>query len=92
MSLLLVAVVDMAPGRGADGQAYEDAVLTLLGRHGGTLERRMRGTGSPEEVHVIRFAERAGYEAFLADEERLALRARFGDAAPATRVIEVRDV
>ena len=92
MSVLLVAVVDMAPGHGADGQAYEDAVLALLGRHGGTVERRMRGTDSPDEVHIIRFAERAGLESFLVDPERLALRAHYGDAAPTTRVIEVRDL
>ena len=90
--LLLVAVVEMAPGHTPAGQRYEDEVLGLLERHGGTIERRMRGLDSPTEVHVIRFRTRAGYEAFMIDPARLAHRDRIGDAAPTTRVIEVRDL
>ena len=90
--LLLVAIVEMAPGHGEAGRRYEDAVLALLERHGGTLDRRMRDTGSDNEVHVIRFRARAGLESFMVDPDRLELRARLGDAAPSTRVIEVRDV
>lgn len=89
--LLLVAVVEMADGHAEAGRRYEDAVLALLGRHGGALERRLREEGGTE-VHVIRFAERAGLDSFLADPQRLALRAGLGDAAPTTRVLEVRDV
>ncbi|MDG4830140.1 hypothetical protein O7627_12620 [Solwaraspora sp. WMMD1047] len=89
--VLLVAVVEMVPGQAAAGHRYEDQVLALLGRHGGSIERRMRGTDSPTEVHVIRFGSRAGLESFLADPDRLALREQAGDAAPTTRVIEVRD-
>jgi hypothetical protein len=44
------------------------------------------------EVHLIRFASRHGYESFLADPERVALRATLGDAAPTTRVLEVHEV
>jgi hypothetical protein len=52
----------------------------------------MRSTDSPTEVHVIRFRSRAGYESFMVDPERLDYRDRIGDAAPTTRVLEVRDV
>jgi hypothetical protein len=90
--LLLVAIVEMAPGHAAVGQKYEDAVLELLDRHGGSIERRLRETDSPTEVHLIRFASRAGYESFMADPDRLGHRERIGDAAPTTRVIEVHDV
>jgi hypothetical protein len=90
--LLLVAIVEMAPGSTLAGQGYEDFVLGLLGRHGGALERRVRSTDSATEVHVIRFGSRAGYESFLADPERLGYRDRIGAAAPATRVLEVRDL
>ncbi|KKJ95527.1 hypothetical protein LQ51_26700 [Micromonospora sp. HK10] len=89
--LRLVALVDL----GADAEAgrrYEDAVLALLGRHGGRLERRLRTGDGGTEVHVIRFAARAGYDGFLVDPERVALRAELGDAAPRTQVLEVRDV
>ena len=89
--LLLVAVVEMAPGEAEAGRRYEDEVLALLTRHGGSLERRMRGTDAATEVQVIRFAARAGYDSFMADPDRVALRERLGAAAPTTRVIEVRE-
>lgn len=90
--LLLVAVVAMAEGHIEAGQRYEDRVLALLPRHDGILERRVRDASGAEEVHLIRFRERAGYEAFMVDPDRLALRADLGDAAPTTRVVEVQDV
>ncbi|MEU1642871.1 hypothetical protein ACGFIP_26565 [Micromonospora zamorensis] len=90
--LTLVALVEYASGAEAAGQRYEDAVLAFLGRHGGQLERRLRGTDGQTEVHVIRFDARAGYESFLVDPERAALRAALGEAAPTTRVIEVHEV
>ncbi|MFC4148550.1 GNAT family N-acetyltransferase [Micromonospora mangrovi] len=86
----LVALVEF--GAVEPGRRYEDSVLTLLGRHGGRLERRLRTGDGSGEVHVIRFAGRAGYESFLADPERAALRATLGDDAPRTRVLEVTDV
>jgi hypothetical protein len=89
--LFLVAVVDLAPDAVDAGHRYEDAVLGLLGRHGGRLERRLHSTDDRTEVHLIRFGSRAGLAAFLADPERLAQRAAMGDAAPTTRVIEVHD-
>jgi hypothetical protein len=42
-------------------------------------------------VHLIRFRSRAGYESFMVDTDRLAYRAELGDAAPSTRVVEVRE-
>jgi hypothetical protein len=90
--VFLVAVVDLVPDQAAAGRAYEDAVLGLLGRHGGAVERRLRGTDAQTEVHLIRFRSRAGYRSFLVDPERLDRRDRLGDAAPNTRVIEVREL
>ncbi|GAA4170370.1 hypothetical protein GCM10022251_64180 [Phytohabitans flavus] len=90
--LLLVAIVEMAEGKVEVGQRYEDEVLAFLPKHGGSLEKRMRATDAPTEVHVIRFASRAGYESFMVDPDRLSLRNEIGDAAPTTRVIEVRDL
>ncbi|WP_327042593.1 hypothetical protein OG400_09945 [Micromonospora ureilytica] len=89
--LTLVAIVEFAAGAEAAGQRYEDSVLALLGRHGGHLERRLHGTDGRTEVHMIRFDDRAGYESFLADADRAALRTALGEAAPTTRVIEVRE-
>lgn len=87
--MLLVAIVEMAPGHTEAGRRYEDAVLGLLDRHGGSIERRLRSGDSATEVHVIRFRSRAGYDSFMVDPDRLAHRANLGDAAPATRVVEV---
>jgi ribosomal protein S18 acetylase RimI-like enzyme len=89
--LRLVALVDLSADPAA-GRRYEDDVLALLGRHGGRLERRLRTGDGRSEVHVIRFADRAGYDAFMADPERVALRAALGDAAPTTQVLDVHDV
>jgi hypothetical protein len=88
----LVALVEMADGHTGAGIRYEDRVLALLGDHGGTVERRMRTGDGASEVHIIVFASRSGFDAFLVDPRRLALRAEAGDAAPTTRVLEVSDV
>ncbi|MFY1574284.1 GNAT family N-acetyltransferase [Verrucosispora sp. WMMD703] len=88
----LVALVELPDGAVEVGQRYEDTVLALLPRHGGRLERRLRTGDGRTEVHVIRFDTRAGYEAFLADPERTALRVTLGEAAPRTRVLEVHEV
>ncbi|GIF66845.1 hypothetical protein Ais01nite_48800 [Asanoa ishikariensis] len=90
--VLLAALVEFVDDHAETGQRYEDAVLALLGRHGGTLERRTRGTDGTTEVHLIRFTSRAGIESFMVDPERLAHREAIGEAAPTTRVIEVRDL
>lgn len=90
--LLLIAVVDLVPGHAEAGHRYEDAVLGLLERHDGRLDRRLRSTDPAAEVHVIRFGSRAGYESFMVDPERLALREAAGAAAPTTRVLEVTDL
>ncbi len=58
--LLLVAIVEMAPGHLTAGQRYEDAVLALLDRHGGRIERRLRTEDSATEVHVIRDRRQRG--------------------------------
>lgn len=92
VEILLVALVEMAADAAEAGQRYEDEVLALLPRHGGTLERRLREPATGNEVHVIRFAGRAGYESFMVDPDRLALRARYAGTAPSARVLEVAEV
>lgn len=89
---MLAVVVEMRAGAVADGQRYEDAVLGLLQRHGGHLERRLRSADGVTEVQIIRFDSPGGLDAFMTDPERLAHRAEAGDGVPAARVIEVRDV
>ncbi|WP_432844128.1 hypothetical protein [Dactylosporangium sp. CA-092794] len=88
--LLLVALVDLAAGAIEAGRQYEDEVLALLARHGGTLERRLRSAET--EVQIIRFASRTGLDSFMSDPDRLTIRARYGDTAPLTRVLEVTEI
>jgi hypothetical protein len=90
--LRIVALVEMAAGHAEAGSRYEDEVLALLTRYGGTVERRLRTADGSSEVQILAFGSRAGYEAVLADPQRLALRDALGDAAPTTRVLEVSDV
>jgi hypothetical protein len=55
------------------------------------LPKTVRRASIPE-VHVIRFRSRAGYESFMIEPDRLGYRDRVGDAAPNTRVLEVREL
>jgi uncharacterized protein (DUF1330 family) len=70
--VLIAAVIDVAPAGIEPFRTYEELVLALLERHGGRLERRLRSDDGGTEIHLIEFADRAGYEAYLADPERAA--------------------
>jgi hypothetical protein len=87
-----VAIVEAAPADADAVNGYEDAVLALMSRHGGMVERRLRTADGRTEVQVLSFADRDGYEGFLADPGRAALRAELGDVAPTARVLEVTDI
>ena len=81
---------DLAPG----ATAFEDAVLPLLGDHGARVVyrgRRLDGQDAtlPLEVHVLWFPDRAAYEAYLADDRRAALLARFGDVFTQKQAVEL---
>ncbi|RYJ07558.1 MAG: DUF1330 domain-containing protein [Actinomycetales bacterium] len=57
---------------------YEDAVLALVPEHGGTVLQRVLstdedGSGTPDEVQLFRFPDRAALDGFMADPRRLAL-------------------
>lgn len=92
MRLTLVLLVDLPEGGAAAFTRYEALVLPLLPRHGGRLERRLRSTDGRSEVHVVSFADRAGYEAYLADPERRDHRAVLAGVEPEQRLLEVHDV
>ena len=92
MSLTIVMVADI-PSSGVDRfQAYESAVLPLLPRHGGRLERRLRTGDALIEVHVVSFASQEGYESYLADEERQSHRGLLDGLDVAQRLLVVEDV
>ena len=88
----LAAVIELPAEHLESAQRYEDEVLTLLAGYDGELERRLRSTDGRTEVHLLRFPTRAAYESFMHSPERIALRASFGEAAPAGRVLEVDEI
>ena len=92
MGLTVVMVADIPSGAEAAFQAYESAVLPLLLRHGGCLERRLRTGDALTEVHVVSFESQEGYESYLADEERQSHRTQLDCLDVVQRVLHVADV
>ena len=90
--LTLVLVARIPPEGIGDFQAYEDAVLPLLARHGGRLERRLRNADSTSEVHIVSFETREGFEGFRADPERSKAQPLLIRSGAATDVFEVTDI
>jgi hypothetical protein len=92
MVLTFVMVADIPSGAASVFQRYESLVLPLLARHGGHLERRLRTDDALNEVHIVSFESQAGYESYMADEERQSHRALLGDADVVQRLLQVHDV
>ena len=92
MSLTVVMVADIPSGGEQRFQAYEAAVLPLLPRHGGRLERRFRTGDALTEVHVVTFASQEGFESYLADEERQSHRGLLDGLDVVQRLLLVDDV
>lgn len=90
--LTLVIIADVSPEAVTAFLDYEQKVLTLLPRHGGRLERRLRSRDGSAEVHVISFASRSGYQTYLADPERTLHRPLIEKFAIRQRLLEVIDV
>ena len=90
--LTLALVVDLATDAVEPFEAYERRVLPLLGRHGGLLDRRLRTADGHTEIHVLSFADRAGYDAYLADPARAAASRVLDGLDIDRRLLEVTDV
>ena len=92
MRLTLVMIAEIPSGAEAAFQAYESAVLRLLPRHGGRLERRLRSRDALTEVHVVSFDSQDGYESYLVDEERQSHRSLLDGFGIGQRVLQADDV
>jgi hypothetical protein len=92
----LVFIGHAEPALEAKASAYEDRVLPLLADHGARLLFRGRRTaddpGLPLEVHLTRFPHRRAFDAYMADERRLALLDEFGDVFIRKQVVEVEAI
>ena len=85
-------VADVPSGAEAGFQAYESAVLPLLPRHGGRLDRRLRTGDALAEVHIVSFASQEGFDSYLAAPERQSHRELLDGLDIAQRVLLVNDV
>jgi uncharacterized protein (DUF1330 family) len=90
--LVFVMVADLRQEDVPAFQQYEAAVLPLLVRHGGRLERRLRSDDAQQEVHIVSFESREGYESYLADEQRQAHRSLLDGSEVVQRLLQVHDV
>ncbi|NBD23243.1 hypothetical protein GT019_05120 [Paenibacillus sp. T1] len=69
--------------------AYEEAVLPLLERHGARLERRLCTADRLREVHLVWFPNRQAFERYRSDPDR----ARYGHLLQASgAVIELAEM
>ena len=85
-------VADIRSGAEAGFQAYESAVLPLLQRHGGRLERRLRTNDALTEVHIVSFESQEGFQSYLADQERQSHKGLLDGLDVTQRVLVVDDV
>ncbi|MFJ3670605.1 hypothetical protein ACIPSE_29525 [Streptomyces sp. NPDC090106] len=95
MTIQFCVLLWARPGRADALAAYEDRVLALLGEHGGKVVQRARADGAegrPDEVQLIEFTERAGYDGYLSDERRTALAAERDAAVARTDLYPVEFV
>ncbi|MDP2288673.1 MAG: hypothetical protein Q8M73_08945 [Actinomycetota bacterium] len=75
-SLTLCVQLWPQPGQEAALIQFEDQVLALIPRHGGTVLQRVRRVDDGEEAfetHVITFPDQSAFESYMHDPERLAL-------------------
>jgi enamine deaminase RidA (YjgF/YER057c/UK114 family) len=90
--LTLALVVDLADDAVGPFDAYERRVLPLLTRHGGRLDRRLRTADGRTEIHLLSFADRAGYDAYVADPDRAAAGHLLDGLDLQRRLLEVTEV
>ena len=90
--MLVAAIIDVAPADIERFRVYEEVVLGLLERHGGRLERRLRSDDGSSEIHLIEFADPAGYTAYLADPDRASAQRLIDGADITTRAFVVDDL
>jgi uncharacterized protein (DUF1330 family) len=72
--MLIVAILTVKTDAAASFHAFEKIAVSIMARHGGTLERTvvvLPGPGESvfREVHVLRFPDAAAFAAYKADPE-----------------------
>ena len=90
---LTLALLVKVPSHGiASFHAYENLVLPLLHKHGGTIERRLRTQDHMTELHILSFLSNAALDAYLADPEREKHRHLLVQSNATTELFNMEDV
>ena len=92
MSEVVVVLVARVPEGGIDGfQRYERAVLSLLGDHGGALQRRLRSEDGLTEVHLVGFPSPEAFSSYRSDPRREEHRELLEASGARLEVLELGD-
>ncbi|MBO0855441.1 MAG: hypothetical protein J2P18_16950 [Nocardia sp.] len=74
---------------------YEDAVLALVGEHGGQVLQRSRADGldgRPVEIQLLQWATQDRFDGYIADPRRTRLADARDRAVARTEIVPVRPV
>ena len=85
-------LVQVREGKYDAFQDYENKVLPLLPKHGGTLEMRLQvkktSANQPDEIHIVSFPAVGDMEAYRHDPERLQHAPQFHEVVEFATLIE----
>jgi uncharacterized protein (DUF1330 family) len=76
----------------ASFQAYEAAVLPLLSKFGGLLERRLRNADGTIEVHIVSFDSDENFQSFRSDPRRASFAHLMEASAAGNELFAMTDV
>jgi hypothetical protein len=89
--VVIVVVAQIPTGGIEQFRAYERAVLSMLGEHGGELQQRLRSADALTEVHLVSFPTAEAFTGYRNDPRREAKRALLGGTEPHFEVYELGD-
>ena len=92
--LRIVASLWIVEGQAAAFESFERKAVRIMRRHGGRIEHAIRplrdaspGADPPFEVHVLRFPDRAAFDAYRSDPDLLSLAPERSAAIARTSVL-----
>ena len=90
--LLLFVTIDLGSAELSPFEDYETRVLALLPEHQGELLARWRLSDGMTEHQLVAFADRSGYDSYMADERREAVRYLWDISGASIKVEAVRGI
>jgi hypothetical protein len=92
MKVTLALLVKIPSNGIASFSAYENLVLPILHKHGGTIERRLRTQDHMTELHILSFLSQAAFDGYLADPQREKHRHLLVQSNATTELFNMEDV